>query len=477
MFVIASTILPNLPGAAYPAINTAFGQAGGRLRNLPDLLPPSQSPSSFSKPDPFQSASNTVIDPNLKTPRTHQWSFNIQREVGKNTLLDIAYIGRRAYHLLGAYNVNQAQIYSNGFLDAFNTIKVGGESQLINTVLSADSRLNPGETPSAMIRRLYASQLALNSVGAIAASLGTRLQTANGVTQNVTAISAGQPFFFIPYPQYSGGLNVLDSNDFSTYNALVVQVQRRLTNGLQLTAAWTWGKSLDTRSFDPTLTVVGTGNASTAGDTPFDINNRRLNYAPSDFDRRHSLQGNWVWELPFGQGKHFLSHANGVVNRVIGGWEFSGFGRVTSGRPFTVFAGTNTVSNVNQSTANCTGCTRGEGTPLNDVGANSGNTGLIWFFNAAQRAQFSAPGPGQFGNTGRNFFVGPHFYDLDASLLKRVAITERFKLEFRGDATNLTNSVSFGAPTTDITSSTFGRIRSTTTSSSRKVQLGAKLYF
>jgi hypothetical protein len=477
MFVIASTILPNLPGAAYPAINQAFGQSGGRLRNLPDLTPPAQSPSSFLTPDAFASASNTAIDPNLKTPRTHQWSFNIQREVAKNTIVDIAYIGRRAYHLLGAYNVNQAQIFSNGFLDAFKTIKAGGESAVINTVLAKDSRLNPGETPSAMIRRLFASQLSLNSVGALASSLGTRLQSVNGVNQNVTAISANQPFFFIPYPQYSGGLNVLDSNDFSTYNALEVQLQRRLTNGLQFTVAWTWAKSLDTRSFDPTLTVVGTGNSSTAGSTPFDINNRRLNYAPSDFDRRHALQWNWVWELPFGQGKHFLGSAHGVLNKVVGGWELSGFGRVTSGRPFTVFAGTNTVSNVNQSTANCTGCTRGEGTPFNDVGANSGNTGFIWFFNAAQRAQFSAPGPGEFGNLGRNFFVGPHFYDLDASLLKRVQVSERFKLEFRGDATNLTNSVSFGAPTTDITSSTFGRIRSTTTSGSRKVQVGAKLYF
>jgi hypothetical protein len=477
MFVIASTILPNLPGAAYPAVNTAFGQSGGRLRNIPELLPPSQPPASLSKPDAYSAASNTVIDPNLKTPRTHQWSFDIQRQIAKNTLLDVSYIGRRAYHLLGAYNVNQAQIFGNGFLDAFKTIKAGGESQLINTVLSQDSRLNPGETASAMIRRLFASQLQLNSVGALASSLGTRLQTVNGVSQNVTAISAGQPFFFIPYPQYSGGLNVLDSNDFSTFNALEVQVQRRLTAGLQFTVAWTWAKSLDTRSFDPTLTVVGTGNSSTAGSTPFDINNRSLNYAPSDFDRRHSLQWNWVWELPFGQGKHFLAHANGLLDRVIGGWELSGFGRVTSGRPFTVFAGTNTVSNVVQSTANCTGCSAGEGTPFNDVGANSGNTGFIWFFNGAQRAQFSAPGAGEFGNTGRNAFVGPHFYDLDASLLKRVPLTERFKLEFRGDATNLTNSVSFGAPTTDITSSTFGRIRSTTTSSSRKVQVGAKLYF
>ena len=54
--------------------------------------------------------------------------LNIQREIAKNTILDIAYVGRRAYHLLGAYNVNQDQIYTNGFLDAFNTVKAGGDS-------------------------------------------------------------------------------------------------------------------------------------------------------------------------------------------------------------------------------------------------------------------------------------------------------------------------------------------------------------
>jgi hypothetical protein len=66
---------------------------------------------------------------------------------------------------------------------------------------------------------------------------------------------------------------------------------------------------------------------------------------------------------------------------------------------------------------------------------------------------------------------------MNASVLKRIPVTERIKLELRGDATNLTNSVMFGAPTTDITSSTFGRIRSTTTSGSRKIQVGAKIHF
>jgi hypothetical protein len=465
-FVIASTILPNLPGAAYPVINTDFGQSGGRLANLPALVPPSN-PSAFTQPAAFSSASNTVIDPNLKTPETHEWAFDVQREIAKNTVFDAAYIGRRAYHLLGAYNANQAQFFNNGFLDAFNTVKGGGDSPLIDNLLKADTRLNAGETGSQMVRRLYASQLNLNSVGALASALATRLQGG----QSVTAL-AGQPFFFIPYPQYSGGLNVLDSNDFSTYHSLQVQLQRRFSNGFMFDIAYTWSHALDTRSFDPTLTVVGTGNSATAADTPFDINNRKLNYASSDFDRRHAVQGNFVAELPFGAGKRWMNHAGRVAQALAGGWEATGLVRLTSGRPFTVFAGTYTAGSVVQSTANCTGCSSGQGTPFLDPAS-----GLIWFFNNGQRSQFSAPAAGQFGNTGRNAFVGPHYFELDASLMKRVRLTERFRLEIRGDATNLTNSVMFNAPTTDITSSTFGRIYNSVASSSRKVQLSAKVYF
>jgi hypothetical protein len=466
-FVIASTILVNLPGAAFAAIDQDFGQKGGRLANLPALNPPTSKPSALYQPAPYSTGSNTVVDPNLKTPRTHQWALNIQREVARNTIIDIAYIGRRGTHLLGAYNVNQTQIYTNGFLEAFNTVKAGGESSLMNSLLSKDTRLNPGETGSQMVRRLNAAQLSLNSVGALASSIATRLQ--NGVS--VTALSANQPFVLIPFPQFSS-LNVLDSNDFSTYNALEAQLTRRFSNGISFNAAYTLAKSLDTRSFDPTLTVVGTGNASTAADTPFDINNRRLNYAYSDFDRRHSFQWNVVAELPFGKGKRFLHSPSGLIERLAGGWEVTGFGRVTSGRPFTAFSGTNTVSNVNQSTANCNGCGRGDGTAFTEAAS-----GLLWYFDAADRAKFSAPGAGQFGNTGRNFFIGPHWFQIDASLLKRVPLTERLRLEVRADATNLTNTPSFGGPTTDITSSTFGRIRNTVSSSSRKIQLGAKIRF
>jgi len=118
----------NAAGLGSRAINTDFGQSGGRLRSIPELTPPTAKPSSLTQPVAFGSGSNTVIDPNLKAPTTHQWDFNIQHEIARNTILDIAYVGRRAYHLLGAYNANQNQIYNNGFLDAFKTVKAGGES-------------------------------------------------------------------------------------------------------------------------------------------------------------------------------------------------------------------------------------------------------------------------------------------------------------------------------------------------------------
>ena len=180
-----------------------------------------------------------------------------------------------------------------------------------------------------------------------------------------------------------------------------------------------------------------------------------------------------VAELPFGKGKHFLNSASGLVDRILGGWEVTGFGRVTSGRPFTAFSGTNTVSNVNQSTANCNGCSRGDGTAFTDP-AN----GLLWYLRRRRTRQILRP---------RRRPVRQH----RPQLLRRTALVRnrcvaaeahpreraREASKFRADATNLTNTPSFGGPTTDITSSTFGRIRNTVSSSSRKIQLGAKIRF
>jgi hypothetical protein len=216
--------------------------------------------------------------------------------------------------------------------------------------------------------------------------------------------------------------------------------------------------------------VVATANAQSAGGTPFDIYNRKLNYAPSDFDRKHVVQTYWIWELPFGRGRRFASNASGAVQRLIGGWQVAGTGTFQSGRPMSVFSGFYTFNNVVQSFADCSGCTP-------TMGKAEDIDGIKWFFTAEQRNRFTNPAPGWIGNTGRNFFRGPGGWGVDMTVLKRTMITERWNLELRADMTNVFNHPNFGFPTATASSNVFGRIRDGVVSSSRKIQLGAKLNF
>lgn len=264
---------------------------------------------------------------------------------------------------------------------------------------------------------------------------------------------------------------MIDSNDFSTYHALQMQIDRRFQNGLTFQVAYTFSKSLDTRSFDPAFTLAGAGALQSAASSPFDINNRRYNYAPSDFDRTHALQSYWIYELPFGRGKKFGNSVGRAANMVIGGWQVAGFFTLQGGRPFTVFSGANTVFNTVNSTADCNGCTRADGAVREEGG-------LKWYFSPEERARFAAATAfGSVGTTGRNLFRGPGSFSMDMSFSKRVYFTEGMHLELRGDATNFTNTPTFGFPTTTVTSATFGRIRDTVISGSRKIQLGAKFTF
>jgi hypothetical protein len=466
-----STIFQTLPGITRGTTNDDYGRGGGRLANLPRLSPPNVTPDSLSQPEPTSNNVITVVDPNLETATTHMWSFGIQRELAKNIVFSVDYIGRRAHNLYGAYNANQVDITGNGFLDAFNTTKGGGESSLLDRLTSADSRRRAGESGAAFVRRQFPSELQLNSAGALANTLAT---TATGVAgRNYTDIAGLGPYFFFPFPQFAGGVRVVDSNDFSTYHGLEMQIERRFTQDLTAQFSWTFSKSLDTRSFDPSLTIYSTGSAQSAASTPFDVKNRKLNYAPSDFDRRHVLQSYWIWQMPFGRGRRFGGGVGPVTEKIIGGWQLSGTLRYQTGRPFTVFSGANTLSNVFQSTAECNGCSPSDGRVFTEAAS-----GLTYYFDEAERNRFTTTPAGSIGNTGRNFFRLAATFNMDASLLKRIAIASegRINMELRADVTNLTNTPQWDVPTAIRTSGTFGLLR-TPLDVSRKFQLAAKFNF
>jgi Carboxypeptidase regulatory-like domain/TonB-dependent Receptor Plug Domain len=469
-FVISSAVLQSIPGITTGVTNSTYGPGGGRLvSSLPSLQP------TFTPVDALQPgiSANTmrVMDSEFQSPMTHGWSIGYQRELWKNNVLEVAYFGRKGENLIGAYDVNQAEIFGNGFLDAFNIVKAGGESALMNQLLGADSRRLPTETGSQFARRQFATQLATNSVGNMAGQLGSRLQGGRLLTE----LAGLGPYFFYPYPQFLGGggggaLIVIDSEDWSRYHALEVKLERRFRGGLGWLLGYTLAKSQDTRSFDPAFTVANTGSAQSASSTPFNIHDRSLNYAPSDFDRRHVVQASFVTELPFGNGKWFGGDAQGVLDRIIGGWELAGFMTVQSGRPMTAYSGANTLSNVVQTPANCNGCDGSEGSVHDE-------DGLVWYFTPEERAQFGFPAPGEFSNVGRNAFRGDGGFNLDLALVKRTRIVGSQVFEFRLDATNLTNTPTFDFPTLVSNNALFGRIRNSVVSASRKVQIGLKYSF
>ena len=146
-----------------------------------------------------------------------------------------------------------------------------------------------------------------------------------------------------------------------------------------------------------------------------------------------------------------------------------------SGRPMTVYAGAYTFSYVNQTPANCDGCSSDFGAIHEEV--TSGGDALVWYFTPEERERFSIPEAGEFSNVGRNFFRGPGGFNLNLSLAKRTRTVGDQILEVRADGTNVLNNPTFGFPTLTQNSGTFGRIRNTVISGSRKIMLGVKYYF
>jgi hypothetical protein len=486
-FLFGSSIFQSTPGNNTAATNSIFGASGGLYRDLGPViasLTPTQTPAQLRQPPAFSTNSISVIDPDLQYPQVHEWSLSVQREVGNN-VVEVNYIGKHAVHLLGGYNVNQVNIFASvagvseaNFLDAFNKVRASSSynSPLINLIMSGNAANNGG---TARFRALNTTNIPQGSVAAAALVVSQKTCASDDVAAGICTNAQvgrrlldlyGFPFLLQPYPQFTGGLNVFDTNDYSNYHGLQAIFRRRITAGLGFQFAYTLSKSKDNRSWDPSLSTISTGSVQAASSTPFDLRDRNLNYTWSDFDRRHVFQGTYTYDLPFGRGRRFFRNMPSVVNYVFGGWETAGTVLWTSGRPFTVYSGINTVSNVVQSTADCNGCTRNSGQLVLESGKN-------FWFNANTRSQFAAPVPGSIGNTGRNFFLAPNYFQWDSSLAKKFKITERVSFDVRVDARNVLNNPSFDNPTAVITSSIFGRINDSVTNNARRIQVSGKLSF
>ena len=467
--VNGAQLFQSAPGNNVGVTNTVFGQGGGLLRSGLPVLTPTTTPTIQRQPAAFGSGLQTVFDNRAQYPQIQSWSASFQQELFGNNLLEVNYLYKKGENLFGAYNANEANINAqpagfNSFLTEFNSVRASAayNSPLLNALFTGDASNNAG---TATFRSTNATNIANGNVASAAIAVSSRTSGSN----QLIAVNGFSPFLFVPFPQF-GTLRVLETEDYSRYQALEINLKRRFSKGLSVQGSYVWSISKDTRSFDPTFTIVSTGTVQSASSTPFRNADRSLNYAWSDFDRRHVYNLTFVYELPFGKGKMFGSNIPGALDWVIGGWQLSGLANYSSGRPFTVYSGLNTFSNNVSTPANCNGCPR----DLGEVVVESGTT---FYFDAAKRAMFTQPAPGAFSNTGRNYFIAPPEFRFDTSLSKKFKFNERMNFELRIDARNVLNSVVYGFGTAVVNSSTFGRIRTDILSAGRRIQFSGIFSF
>jgi Carboxypeptidase regulatory-like domain/TonB-dependent Receptor Plug Domain len=242
-----------------------------------------------------------------------------------------------------------------------------------------------------------------------------------------------------------------DPRNRSTYHSGQLKVTQRFRGGLQFLGSYTYGKALD----------YGGSAASGAGavGNPQTVTNLEAGHGPAGFDVRQRAVISWVWELPWGANRRWLSEG-GLLGAVAGGWQLSGIATMTTGRPFTVFMQT--------------GVNNGAPSWPNRIGSGilENPTVDLWY----NPADFVAPPANTYGDSGRGILYGPGHVNFDTSLSKRFDIRNRANVEFRWDAFNLFNHPGFGFPNQNFDSPTAGRITSTVVDS-RSMQFSLKFNF
>ncbi|MEP6536496.1 MAG: TonB-dependent receptor [Bryobacteraceae bacterium] len=268
----------------------------------------------------------------------------------------------------------------------------------------------------------------------------------------------------VPFPQW-GRLLGFVSGATSNYNALLVTAEKRFGEGLAFKGSYTYAKALG-----------GAGGRQTGGanGNPQNPQNMSLENGRTSDDMRHRLSVNYVYELPFGPGKHFAGNTHALPGKLIGGWKVTGVTSVRSGLPL----------NPGVNNANCNSAFQ-QTCRADLIGANFGFLGGSGVDSPRwSRAAFDYPlntalhpaQPPRFGTAGTNILDGNILNNWDVSIMKDTKIAERKSLEFRFEMFNVWNHASFGNPNASVDNAQFGRTTSTLTDP-RDIQIALKFYF
>lgn len=422
------------------------------------------------------------IDGRIKTPYSIATDFSVQRQVGRGWTFEAAYVGRMGRHLLQQRDLAAATdlVDPTSGIDYYTAARQMSQFALAHgedrTATIAPIAYFEDLFPTAAAGGFSATQnIYTGSGGTDACPSGFRwanrpgrevgapyrlgllaTQLANGGVSPVCADLPPVPFWD---PQFAS-LFAWSSLGTSSYNAAQFMMRHAMSHGLQVDFSYTYSKSIDLGS--DTERTNSQGTTSTTTSVPLGTStllsyianswNPRLNRAPSDFDLRHIITANWVYELPFGKGKAYAGGAGTALDAVIGGWQLSGLSRWTSAFPFSVIDTRGFTqnflfnSNMVQTAPIKSGKYMINGSPyaFPDPAAVVAGVQIITGVPATLTPMRFAY-PGEAGS--RNNFRGQGYFGIDMGLAKSWKISENFNLKFAWEVFNLTNSVRFDTNT------------------------------
>ncbi len=486
--------------------NAALGNLGGLprlLRNTGSLDAPSFADTPVYPITPVITGSVNLFDPNLQVPYSDTWTAGIQRSIGRKSAVIVRYVGTRSRDQWTSYNFNEANIIENGYLNEFKLAQVNLQTN-IAAGRGATFRyfgVGTGTSPLPIYQAYFSGVSAANAGNAAlytssnytstnfinplaqynpnpftAAGTSSTTGLEGDATRRQNAINAGLPRNFFRANPDVNSANVTGYGGFTKYNALQMEFRRRLSDGLQVDANYSYGKGYSSSRYSFRVGRELTRNTGAEGDV------------------EHALKGTFVYDLPFGQGRKFGTGVGRVMDAIIGGWNISGTTRIQSGR-LVDFGNVRLVGftaddvqsmfkirktddgkvwmlpqDVIDNTVKAFSTSPSSASGYSSLGAPTGK-----YFAPAMSAGCLETISTAYGDCGTRTLVatGPKFFNLDMSVTKVVRLAGRATVQLRLDALNLTDYVVF-TPVTGLGTSADG-YEITGASSGRVLQIVSRI--
>ncbi len=444
-----STNLSSPYGAPY---ETDPGSRFVDINTMPPSMPVAP-PGGFPTTPPLYAGQITgSIDDGIVTPSAHMINFAVSKQFGNDFSIEGAYVGRFGRDQLVRRDLAMPMDLTD---------PEGGQAyfaaaqQMIGAYQGAGLGYDSDPGAFAGLAPIpYWENMFPDMAGVWGAGLSPTQAMAYWYAQNepdyITAIWAADQFcypacsrhgdFAYFNPQYDS-LGAVSTIGRSNYNSAQISFRKRYSKGYQFDVNYTFGISKDTASGAERGNAFG--NFATGGYTGFLMNTWEpdAQYGKSDYNVRHQVNLNWIWDLPFGQGRKYATDASGFKQGLLGDWSLSGLVRWTSGFPFNVY--------------NCRSCWA---TNWNVQGnAALAQPGVLPDLATTPNAVDDRPSPfvdpeaalddfrrvlpGEVGL--RNELTGDGYFTIDMSFSKAIRLGGSHRLRFRWDIFNLTNTVSY----------------------------------